>query len=314
MLSNFDVNATYTNVKTHQSVYSDGINIWTTNAGNVTNESGIYRYDMTPTLLTSHNTATNDITGADSDIWQLNGMHLKNGKLYIGAMNYPHGSDWPAGDHQSGHLYQRSYITRWDATTLAYEAKWAVGDSSVTGATSAAKWTEGCTWHEGSQRWFVCFHGDPVLEEYSEDGSGNLVYVTRHTLPSVDNSSQTWNAEGFEDVTCAGDYFYLNRHVATFDLYLYVFKWTGSGFTYVTKYLSSAIGATGYNQGVNIQPNTNIMWWARRTGGGTGGSELGDISKVYVRAFDLYDFTNGVQLVSSNSVKFTDANGVLISK
>lgn len=310
MLSDFEIDETHVNVKTHQSVYSDGTNIWTTNAGNTSQESGVYRYDMTPTLLTSHANATNDITGAESDVVQMNGLHLKNGKLYISAMNYPNGSDWPAGDHQSGHLYQHSYITRWDATTLAYEAKWAVGDSSVTGATSAAKWSEGITWHEGSQRWFVCFHGDPVLEEYSEDGSGNLVYVTRHTLGSVDNTSQTWNAEGFEDVTCAGDYFYLNRHVATFDLYIYRYKWTGSGFTFVDK--RASIG-TGYNQGVNLQPGTNILWWTKRTAASAYG-DLGDISKVFVRAFDLYDLSAGVQLVGSTSSKFTNANSVIISK
>ena len=311
-LSNFEVANTYVNVKTHQSVFSDGTNIWTTNAGNSSQKSGIYRYDMTPTLLTSHANATDDITGAETDVIQLNGLDLKDGKLYISAMNYPHGSDWPAGDHNSGHLYQRSYITRWDATTLAYEAKWAVGDSTVSGATSAAKWSEGCAFHQDGHL-FVCFHGDPVLEEYSLDGDGDLVFVARHTLPSVNNTSQTWNAEGFEDVTIAGDYFYLNRHVATNDLYLYVFKWTGSGFNFVKKELSSQIGATGYNQGVNIQPGTNIMWWCRRTAASAYG-DLGDISKVYVRAFDLYDITNGVHTSNSNGVSFTNSNGVIISK
>lgn len=311
-ISTFIVENTYTDVKTHQSVYSDGTNIWTTNAGNTSQESGVYRYDMTPTLLTSHANATNDITGAESDVVQMNGMHLKDGKLYISAMNYPNGSDDPLHGSLGG-LYQHSYITRWDATTLAYEAKWAVGDSTVTGATSAAKWSEGITWHAGSSRWFVCFHGSPVLEEYSQDGSGDLVYVARHTLPSVDNTAQTYNALGFEDVTCAGDYFYLNRHVATFDLYLYIFKWTGSGFTFVKKELSSQIGASGYNQGVNIQPGTNIMWWTRRTAASLYG-DLGDISKVRVVGFDLNDFNNGVHTSTTNAVRYGNSNGIIIGK
>lgn len=308
--SNFEIAQTLTSVKTHQSVYSDGNYIWTTNAGNSLLKSGVYRYSMAGTLLTSKANATDSITGAETDVIQMNGLDFKDGKLYIGAMNYPHGSDWPAGDHNSGNLYQRSYITRWDAYTLAYEAKWPVGDSSVNGANSAAKWTEGCAFHQDGDL-FVCFHGDPVVEQYSVDGNGDLVFVARHTMPSVDNTNQTWNAEGFEDITWAGDYAYLNRHAATLDTYLYMFKWTGSGFTFVRKFAN--LGTT-YHQGVNIVPDTNIMWWCARTGGGTASSELGNITKTFIRAFDLYDHHNGVTTATDNGVSYTNANGVIISK
>lgn len=308
-LSNFEITETFSQVKTHQTAYSDGNYIWSTNAGSSTQHSGIYRYSMAGVLLTSHANATDDITGAESDVYQLNGMDLKDGKLYISAMNYPHGSDWPAGDHNSGNLYQRSYITRWDATTLAYEAKWAVGDSSVNGANSVAKWSEGCAWHEGSQRLFVCFHGDAVIEEYSIDGSGDLVFETRHTLSGIDQSHSTYNAHGFEDITFAGDYAYMNRHAATLDPYFYVFKWTGSGFTFVKKF--PRLGAD-FTQGINIQPGTNILWACQRTT--LGGQDKGDISKIYARAFDLYDITNGVGTSDTNGSRFTNSNGVIISK
>lgn len=311
-LNTFDVIQTFTNVKTHQSVYSDGVKIWTTNAGNSSQKSGLFKYDLEANLLASNIDATDDITGAESDVIQMNGLDLKDGKLYVSAMNYPHGSDWPVGDHNSGHLYQRSYITRWDAETLTYEDKWPVGDSTVSGAISAAKWSEGCAFHRDGDL-FVCFHGDPVIERYSLDENGDLVFVARYTLPSVDNANQTWNAKGFEDITFAGDYAYLNRHVATYDLYLYVFKWTGSGFSFVKKELSSQIDVTGYNQGVNIVPGTNIMWWTRRTSASAYG-DLGDISKVYVRGFDLYDITNGVIMSDDNAVRFTKSNCVIISK
>jgi hypothetical protein len=307
MLDNFVIDQTFTAVKTHQTAYSDGNYIWSTNAGSVTQKSGIYRYSMAGSLLTSHANATDSITGAESDVYQLNGMDLIDGKLYIGAMNYPHGSDWPAGDHNSGNLYQRSYITRWDAYTLAYEAKWAVGDSSVQGADSLAKWTEGCAYAHGFL--FVCFHGDNVVERYTIDGSGDLVFQERHTMPSVDNGSSTYNAHGFEDITFAGEYAYLNRHAATLDPYFYMFRWTGTEFLFIRKF--PRLG-TDFTQGINIQPNTNILWACQRTT--AGGQDEGDISKVYARGFDLYDNHNGVCTSDDNGVCFTNANGVIISK
>jgi hypothetical protein len=309
-LPNFIVEATYASVKTHQSAYSDGNFIWSTNAGSVSQKSGLYRYAMDGvTLLASNTAAVTGIPGVESDVYQLNGMELINGKIYAGLMNYPNGSDWPAGDHQSGHLYAKSWIARYDATTLAFEDKWEVGDRTVTGATSAAKWTEGCGLHIETDHLFVCFHGDPVLEEYSFDSSGDLVFVARHTLPSVDNASSTWNAEGFEDVTFDGDYCYLNRHAATLDDNFYQFKWNGTGFDFVQKF--ARLGAD-YTQGMNIQPGTNLTWWCQRTT--LGGQDEGSISKVRVVGFDLGGSSGVNQSFASTGVKYTHNNGTIISK
>jgi len=309
-LANFTILNTYTGIKTHQSVYSDGTNIWTTNAGNSTTSSGLYRYNMTPTLLTSNNDAADDITGAEDDVWQMNGIEKIAGKLYIGAMNFPNGND--SSLHNAGDKYQRSYITRWDPTTLAYEAKWAVGDSSVLGPSAVARWTEGCAYHEGTGHLFVIFHGNEVAEEYSFDGSGDLVFVARHTFPSVDNTNQGanfLNSRGFEDITFSGDTCWLNRHAATSDPYFYEFKWNGSGFDFVQK-----IARLGddFTQGVNIQPGTNITWWCERTT--SGGDTEGSISKVISRGLDLSGRVGVGLSFETTGVKYADSSGIIVSK
>lgn len=317
-LPNFIIKNSYVDVKTHQSVYSDGVNVWTTNGGGSSFSSQLHKYnaDMS-VLLTSNTTAVSGISGLPSSVHQINGMDLKDGKLYIGLMNYPTGSDWPTGaGHNTGNQYAYSWIARYDADTLAYEKRWEVGDSTVVGANSVAKWTEGCAFGPNGNL-FVCFHGDPVIEEYSLDENGDLVFEKRHTLTGdyPDNSNSTFNARGYEDITFAGNHCIMNRHVGTNDPFLDMWRFDGTddGFVHVGRW--DRID-TNFTQGMNIQPGTNLLWCCERTNSTTGTvSEYGDVSVVRVVGFDLAERSTGVfKSAVDTGVVETGSSGIINSK
>jgi len=190
----------------HQGVAVDGTYIYLTGkSGDGTTNKQLAKFRISDGSKIAENTTAAD-KGTSCE--QVNGIFIKDGKLYIGA-------------HTKG-VY--SFIKVYNADNLSYVEEHQVANHD----------TEGCSFHDGAW-WVVHSDGWKYVEKYD----ANWNHVGDYNV-SYDNSR-------YQSITWIGDYVYMNNH-ETYSNTCDVYKWNGSGFEPVERlfrlYVSGINGDT----------------------------------------------------------------------
>jgi hypothetical protein len=209
-----------------QGVATDGTNIW------YSNSTTIYKYTMAGVLVTSRVVSGDNPTTKN----QINGMYIRNGRLYVSAAEFTGGVGI-------------SYIVEYDPTTLAY-----ITHHQLTGD----HFSEGLAWRDG--HWWVVFHANEHVCKVDTN------FVVRATYPltfSITGSSGGYGAGvGYDGVVWLGDYLLCNIHEIYNEDYLDVYLWNGSGFTEVCRLPRVTTNGT---QGICLDPTSpTSLYYAER--------------------------------------------------
>ncbi len=227
--------------KAHQSVLFDGTYYYTVGKESDSDPESvwIYKWDTSWSLVDSHNGSGDPPTEKS----QLNGLFLKDGKLYIGAGEYPAGggSKWD------------SWIVEYDPDNLSYITHHHVHHS----LSDDYGFTEGCSWHDG--KWWVIFGG--------EGENGGLVSTFNSSWQHLNDYFLDYDPGAhYQSVLWWNDYLFVNQHGGNDPEKCDCYRWNGSGFEQHQR----IDPPSSCHQCITWDPDGEHTWWAKRTGSSNG--------------------------------------------
>ncbi len=209
-----------------QAVVTDGTHVWFT-TGKL-----IYKYTVAGTYVSVKDTAADAPTAKE----QVNGMCIKDGKLYVSAALYASGEG-------------SSWIVEYDLATLDY----------ITHRQLVGDWFSECVdYAHGS--WWVIFHANMVAAQYDDDW--NLVDTHDLTFTVTGSSGGYGPGTGYESGKWRGNYLFCNVHEIYNENFLDVYAWNGTAFEEVCRWPHRRLRAT---QGLCFDPtDPDVMFFAER--------------------------------------------------
>lgn len=209
-----------------QSVVTDGTHIWAS-SGKL-----IYKYTAAGTYVSVKDTAADEPVLKE----QVNGMCIRNGKLYVSAALYSAGVG-------------TSWIVEYDLSTLNY----------ITHRQLTGDWfSEDVDYRYNS--WWVIFHANMVAAQY--DNSWNPIATHNLTFSVTGSSGGYGPGSGYESGKWRGNYLFCNIHETYNENLLDVYAWNGSAFAEVCRWPHRRQRAS---QGLCFDPsNPNAVIFAER--------------------------------------------------
>ncbi|GAG11492.1 unnamed protein product, partial [marine sediment metagenome] len=200
----------------------DGTYIYATSKGAGADNLKLAKYNLSSVQVAENATAAHDGTNMN----QVNGIDIHDGKLYVSSTNYP---TTPAV----------SYIKVFNCSDLSY-----VEEHQVLNY-----WSEGASYHDGS--WWVVYHNYKYVSKYN----ASWVWQADYELTFV----QTGGDQGYQGITWYGDLIFVNIHELQGPQLCDVYRWNGSGFDEVIRLprLEAQDSQGVYWDGSNL-------WWAER--------------------------------------------------
>lgn len=213
-----------------QGVATDGTHIW------YSSSTSIFKYTKAGVLVTSRNVSGDEPVAKV----QINGMHVKDGVLYVSAAE----NSTP----------RKSWIVQYNPDTLAY-----IAHNQITG-----DWfSEAVSWRDGY--WWVAFHANMVIAKVDP-----VTWAVVDTYPlsyGITGDSGGFGAgTGYESIAWVGNYALCNIHEIYNQNFLDVYYFSGDYFEQVARIPHISATAT---QGVAVDPvEANTIWFAQRNYGG----------------------------------------------
>ena len=210
-----------------QGVASDGTYLYNTTSWEKNHpECIIYKRNKDGTLIMSYSDPHLDGT----DCSQVNGIHIHDNKLYIGAFTAPNGT-------------RHGCIKVFNASDLSYIEEHQVKDHLC----------EGGVFHDDA--WWVIYDDWPYISKYDTDWNWVADYALSYS--GISPNGIIW----------IGDYIYVNNHENARSNTCDIYKWNGAGFDPVARLARPTDHCT---QGIYKEPGEDIIWWAERNGSGQG--------------------------------------------
>lgn len=223
------VSTTGSDVYSCQGVATDGTYFYTT-AGD--DNKHLYKFNSSWVLQNSHDCSADWPAGCT----QVNNIFYKDGKLYLGACDYPDAT--PEG-----------WIMIYNANDLSYDAVHSVGAIEC----------EGCTYYDGY--WWVIRGDQGQVKKYNT----SWVHQTDYNLTHVSGGNSLY-CPGYQGIMWKDDFIYVTTHkgcTPTERCDAYYFD--GTNFKLVKRMDPPTIYCS---QGLHLDPDGETVWWAERDHGG----------------------------------------------
>jgi len=263
----------------HQGVAFDGTYVYAT--GREKSNTHLAKFRL------SDGEKVAEITDAPShgtEMNQVNGIHIKDNKLYVGSNNY------------GGEPPKKGYIKVFNASDLSYIEEHYVGEH----------WTEGCTWFDNA--WWVIYTEWSYVSKYDSSWNWIADYELEYTKSSTPNYCPGYN--GIAHIHSDGeDFIFCNIHENCGIQYTDVYKWNGSEWV---KY--KRLSPITSKAGQGIYYDGEYLWWAERDYSYPGDRILkSTVDKSITLDSNKWGSIKGSPIIENGILKLNNDDGILSS-